>query len=155
MVAGAGRVQRIAKANGSSSADTATPHWSCDQSKKRDPLFAGRTPIAAARRYARRKLINRFLTSKEHLVEVRELPSQSFADFHRTSSALTSRISIADYGPAYRAPKSLKETLRSRISLRDWEIFLNFLSSNSVRTRARSSGGNSLKDRRFNSVDDL
>jgi integrase len=66
------------------SADAGTKWESAlaDFKAKVDDLQAGRTPRTSADGLTVRELVNRFLTSKRHLVDTSELTPRSFADYH-------------------------------------------------------------------------
>lgn len=51
---------------------------------QKDDLFAGRTPRVRGDGLTIRELLNRYLTVKRHLVDSREILSQTFAEYHRT-----------------------------------------------------------------------
>ena len=51
---------------------------------QKDDLHAGRTPRASGDGLTVRDLLNRFLTTKRHLVDTSELTERSFADYHAT-----------------------------------------------------------------------
>jgi integrase len=52
--------------------------------EQRDALYAGRTPRTEPDGLILRELLNRFLTSKRHLVDTGDLQPCSFADYHAT-----------------------------------------------------------------------
>ncbi|HLJ94266.1 MAG TPA: tyrosine-type recombinase/integrase, partial [Gemmataceae bacterium] len=51
---------------------------------QKDDLYAGRTPRVTGEGLTVRDLLNRFLTSKRHLVDTRELTERTFADYFGT-----------------------------------------------------------------------
>jgi integrase len=51
---------------------------------QKDALHAGRMPRQSGDEVTVRDLLNRFLTTKKHLVDTDELTPRSFADYHRT-----------------------------------------------------------------------
>ncbi|MCH8042239.1 MAG: tyrosine-type recombinase/integrase [Planctomycetes bacterium] len=52
--------------------------------EQKDDLLAGRTPRTTGDGLTIRDLLNRFLTSKRHLVDTRELTHRSFSDYHQS-----------------------------------------------------------------------
>jgi integrase len=52
--------------------------------RERDDLYAGRTPRPSGDGLTVRDLCNRFLTSKQGLLETGEITHRTFADYHRT-----------------------------------------------------------------------
>jgi integrase len=51
---------------------------------QKDDLHAGRTPRVQGKGLTVRDLVNRFLTSKRHLLDTREITPRTFADYHGT-----------------------------------------------------------------------
>src|SRR5437764_10936357 len=51
---------------------------------QKDDLHAGRTPRVRGDGLTVRDLLNRFLTSKRHLVDTREITERTFADYFQT-----------------------------------------------------------------------
>jgi integrase len=83
---------------------------------QRDDLHAGRTPRVSGDGLAVRDLLNRFLTSKRHLVDTQEITPRTFADYHATCArvgaafGLTRRVAdlAADDFAALRAALAKK-----------------------------------------------
>jgi integrase len=56
--------------------------------EQKDDLFAGRTPRVQGDGLAVRDLLNRFLTTKRHLLDTSEITSRTFGDYHGTCQRL-------------------------------------------------------------------
>jgi integrase len=62
--------------------------------RQKDALFAGRKPREDGDGVAVRDLLNRFLTSKRHLVDTRELTERSFQDYFRTCDRIGKQFGL-------------------------------------------------------------
>jgi hypothetical protein len=51
---------------------------------QKDDLHAGRTPRVKTDGLIVRDLLNRFMTSKQHLLDAREITPRTFAEYHAT-----------------------------------------------------------------------
>jgi integrase len=61
---------------------------------QRDDLHAGRTPRVRADGLTVRDLLNRFLTTKKHLVDTREITARTFADYYATCQAIGASLGL-------------------------------------------------------------
>jgi integrase len=61
--------------------------------EQRDDLHAGRTPRVASDGLTVRDLVNRFLTSKQHLADSGEITPRTFGEYHATGALL-----VGDFG---------------------------------------------------------
>ena len=56
--------------------------------ERKDDLLAGRTPKTKVDGLTVRDLVNRFLTSKQHLCDTEEITKRTFDDYHKTGERL-------------------------------------------------------------------
>ena len=62
---------------------------------QRDDLYAGRTPRVHGDAATIRDVLNRFLTTKQHLVETREITARTFRDYHDTCRRIAQTFDAA------------------------------------------------------------
>ncbi len=60
--------------------------------EQRNDLYAGRKPRTADDGLTVRDLLNRFLTSKRHLLDTREITQRTFDDYHATCERIAARF---------------------------------------------------------------
>jgi integrase len=61
---------------------------------QRDDLHAGRAPRASGEGLTVRDLVNRFLTTKRHLVDTCEITQRTFADYHATCGRIVEAFGL-------------------------------------------------------------